>query len=170
MKLSAEYTYATSCETLMGLLADEEFVRWRALRTLGHGTLDAADVVPGESGSFTVLVRRTFPTDFIPPQVRAFVGSTIHMRQAEVWASTTPGAAERHGTVAQEIVGAPARVVGTVTLTPSGTGECTMAYSGDIVVTLPFFTAAIEEAASTRIRAALDAESEATRAWLAGER
>ncbi|MDR2723375.1 MAG: DUF2505 domain-containing protein, partial [Cellulomonadaceae bacterium] len=117
MHLTATQSYPAPPADVAAMLADADFQRWRAARCTGSGTLDAVDVVVAGGGGFTVVLRRTFVTENIPPQARALVGQEIAIRQAEVWEAEVGG--ERHGSIAQEIVGTPARITGTIALMPS---------------------------------------------------
>ncbi|MCL1869612.1 MAG: DUF2505 domain-containing protein [Promicromonosporaceae bacterium] len=168
MHLSVEQTYPASVEDVAAMLADESFVRWRAERTTGTGTVDQADVDPGTDGGFTVLVRRTLPTSLIPAQARPFVGARLEVRQAEVWEA--PRGDRRYGTVALEITGAPVRLTGTISLEPLPEGGTRLAYTGEVRATVPLFASVVEEATAGTVRSTLAAEELAGRDWLAGVR
>jgi hypothetical protein len=146
------------------MLADPAYVRAK-VRASGAEE-QHVDVAPGEDGAFTVTTRRSLPTDQIPPNVRAFVGSRLEVRQVEAW---EPAAADgtRTGTVAVEIAGAPVRLTGTVALAATATGSG-ITYDGELKAHVPLFGAAVEEAAAKAVRAALQAEEGVARAWVAG--
>ncbi|QAY63419.1 DUF2505 domain-containing protein [Xylanimonas allomyrinae] len=168
MHLTVEQTYPASVDDVAAMLADASFVRWRAERTTGGGSVDQADVDADDAGGFTVLVRRTLPTDQIPAQARPFVGARLEVRQAEVW--EPPQGDHRVGTVALEITGAPVRLTGTVALEPSPDGGTRQVYTGDVRATVPLFASVVEQATVGTVRAALTAEELAGREWLAGVR
>ncbi|GAB2454152.1 DUF2505 domain-containing protein [Xylanimonas ulmi] len=168
MHLNVEQTYPASVEDVAAMLADASFVRWRAERTTGAGTVEQADVDSDPDGGFTVLVRRTLPTDQIPAQARPFVGARLEVRQAEVWEAARGG--RRVGTVALEITGAPVRLTGTVTLEPLADGGARQVYTGDVRATVPLFASVVEQATAGTVRSTLTAEEAAGRDWLAGVR
>lgn len=163
MHLQVTLSVPTDARTAGTMLADPVYVRAK-VRASGAEDLQV-DVTPGEEGAFTVTTRRALPTDQIPPNVRAFVGSTLEVRQAEAW---EPPAADggRRGTVAVEIAGAPVRLTGTVVLAGEG-GASTITYDGDLKAHVPLFGAAVEEAAAKAVRGALQAEEAVAREWVA---
>ncbi|WP_340697636.1 DUF2505 domain-containing protein [Cellulosimicrobium funkei] len=164
MHLSVELRYPAPVHAVGAMLADEEFVRWRAARSGGEGAhVEQVDVTGGPDEGFTVTVRRTLPTDQIPAHVRSFVGGRLEIRQAEAWEPERDG--ERSGTVSLEITGAPVRLTGTVTLSPEGGGTVER-YDGEVKANVPLFGGAIEQAAAEAVRTALAAEESAGLAWL----
>lgn len=168
MHLTVDLTFPANIDDVSTMLADESFVRWRAQRSTGsvNGAVEQADVTGTAATGFTVVVRRTLPTDIIPVQARPFVGAHLEIRQAEAWEAATEG--RRAGTVAVEILGAPVRVTATAILTGQLDGRTRLTYSGDVRATVPLFGAVIEEAAATAVRTTLETEAEAGRDWLAG--
>lgn len=148
------------------MLADPVYVRAKVIAS-GAEVLHV-DVAPAEDGALTVTTRRALPTDQIPANVRAFVGSTLEVRQVEAW---EPAAADgtRTGTVAVEIAGAPVRLTGTVALTATDGGSA-ITYDGDLKANVPLFGSAVEQAAAKAVRGALDAEAAVAREWVAGAR
>ncbi|PZR54315.1 DUF2505 domain-containing protein [Xylanimonas oleitrophica] len=169
MHLTVEQTYPASVDDVAAMLADESFVRWRAERSTTAGTVEQADVDHAPDGAFTVVVRRTLPTDQIPAQVRPFVGERLEVRQAEAWEAPDGGAGRRVGTVALEITGTPVRLTGTVALEPTADGTLQV-YRGEVKAAVPLFASFVEEAAAATVRTTLAAEEQAGRDWLAGTR
>lgn|GEM_PF-736564 len=169
MHLTVEQTYPASVHDVAAMLADAAFIRWRAERTTGRGTIDSADVDLDGRGGFTVLVRRTLPTDMIPVQARPFIGDRVEIRQAEAW-EPPQGADRRVGTVAVEITGAPVFVTGTVKLEATEDGGTRKTYVGDVRATMPLFASVVETATINQLRKTLAAEETAGREWLAGAR
>ncbi|ACZ31624.1 hypothetical protein Xcel_2610 [Xylanimonas cellulosilytica DSM 15894] len=166
MRLTVELTYPASVDVVAAMLADEEFVRWRAARSTGSGEVEQADLTGSVGEGFTAVVRRTLATDQIPAQVRPFVGDRLEVRQAEVWEA--PRGEHVVGTVALEIAGAPVRVTGTVRLEPAPDGGTRQVYYGEVKASVPLFGGVVEEAAARAVRATLLAEGEAGVEWLAG--
>lgn len=163
MHLQVTLTVDTDPRTAGMMLADPVYVRAK-VRASGAEELHL-DVTPGEDGAFTVTTRRSLPTDLIPPNMRAFVGSRLDVRQVEAWEAAAPDG-ERRGTVAVEIAGAPVRLTGIVTLT-SAPGGSRITYDGELKANVPLFGAAVEEAAAKAVRAALEAEEGVAREWVA---
>jgi hypothetical protein len=164
--LTVELTFPTDADDVAAAFADEEFVRWRAHRA-ASGTVEQVDVSGSPASGFTVAVRRTLPTDLIPPQVRPFVGDHLEVRQAEAWEGATSG--RRVGTVAVEIAGAPVRLTGTVTLEPLPGGGCRQVYDGEVHASVPLFGDAVAQAAARTVRATIEAEGAAGVLWFEGD-
>ncbi|GAA1861446.1 DUF2505 domain-containing protein [Myceligenerans crystallogenes] len=170
MHLTVDLTYPAGLDDVSAMLADERFVRWRTEQTVragapDGGTVEQADVTGSVEGGFTVVVRRTLPTDQIPAQVRSFVGNTLEVRQAEAWESQDGG--RRVGTLSVEILGAPVRITGTVRLEQLPDGGTRQTYDGDVRATVPLFGTVVEDAAARAVRTTLEAEAAAGRTWLA---
>lgn len=163
MHLQVTLSVPSDPRTAGTMLADPVYVRAK-VRASGAEELHV-DVTPGDEGAFTVTTRRSLPTDQIPPNVRAFVGSSLEVRQAEAWERPGPDG-ERRGTVAVEIVGAPVRLTGTVALTADGAAS-RITYDGELKAHVPLFGAAVEEAAARAVRGALQAEEAVAREWVA---
>lgn len=170
MHLTVDLTFPADIDDVSAMLADESFVRWRAQRSTGsvNGVVEQADVTGTAVTGFTVVVRRTLPTDIIPVQARPFVGAHLEIRQAEAWEAASEG--RRTGTVAVEILGAPVRVTATAALTALPDGGTRLTYAGDVRATVPLFGTVIEEAAVAAVRTTLETEAAAGRDWLAGKR
>lgn len=164
MHLQVTLSVPTDARSAGTMPADPVYVRAK-IRASGAEDLQV-DVTPGEDGAFTVTTRRALPTDQIPANVRAFVGSSLEVRQVEAW---EPAAADgtRRGTVAVEIAGAPVRLTGTVALAGTGAAS-TLTYDGELKANVPLFGGAVEQAAAGAVRGALQAEEAVAREWVAG--
>ena len=171
MHLRATLQYDADVSSVASMLADADFVEAK-LRASGALAQHASIVGDAERG-FTVTARRQMPTDAIPAQFRSLVGSTLEVRHVEAW-DPASDEGERRGTVVIEIVGAPVRLTGRLRLTPAppdpAAGGARITLDGDLHASVPHFGSAIENAAAGAVRAALEAEEAAGRAWLAGRR
>jgi hypothetical protein len=161
--LQVTLTVDTDPRTAAVMLADPVYVRAK-VRASGAEEV-ALDVTPGEGEAFTVTTRRSLPTDLIPANVRAFVGARLEVRQVEAWEGPAADGSRR-GTVAVEIAGAPVRLTGTVALTGDDAAS-TIVYDGELKASVPLFASAVEEAAATAVRGALEAEQGVAREWVA---
>ncbi|GAA2726208.1 DUF2505 domain-containing protein [Cellulomonas aerilata] len=165
MHVRVELRYAAPVPAVAAMLADVGYTRAR-VEASGAGVLQA-DVSGTAAGAVTVTTRRSTPSDQIPAQARAFVGSTLEVRQVEAWEAPTADDGARRGTVVVEIPGAPVRLTGTVTLKPDGPDASVLTYDGELKAGVPLFAAAIEQAAAGAVRSALQAEQDAGARWLA---
>jgi len=157
--------YPAQVPAVAAMLADEGYARTRV--EASGAAVEQADVTGSADAAFTVATRRSVPTDQIPAQARAFVGSRLEVRQVEAWEAPAADGARR-GTVVVEISGAPVRLTGTVALEPDPSGVgATVTYDGDLKASVPLFGAAVEQAAVGAVRSALEAEQDAGNRWLA---
>lgn len=162
MKFSHRHTFAADADTVIAMLASEDFARYRANAS---GSKQADAVVDGSADQdFTVSIRREIPATTIPEEFRSFVGSSLDVRYVEAW--EPPGAAERVGTFAVEITGAPGRVTGALELSNVDEGsEFFMA--GDAIAPVPLFGHIIEKTVADGVLKAFKAELVAADEWLA---
>ncbi len=163
MHLQVTLTVASPADAVARMLADPAYVRAK-IRASGAEE-QQVDVAPSDDGAFTVTTRRSLPTDLIPANIRSFVGARLDVRQVEAWEAAGPDGSRR-GTVVVEIAGAPVRMTGTVALAADG-GTSTITYDGELKAAVPLFGAAVEEAASRAVRAALASEQDVAREWVA---
>jgi hypothetical protein len=161
--LHVQLELATDVDAAGRMVADRAYAEEKG-RAMG-AVEQQVDVVGDPAGAFTVTARRALPTDDIPPHVRPFVGQQLDVRQIEAWEA--PSGAERHGTVAVEITGAPVRLTGTMVLAPAGDGASTLTYDGELKASIPLFGAAVEQAAGQAIEAGLQAEGRVAADWIA---
>lgn len=149
MQLSATLAIPTSASAAFEIMTDRAFAQFSCDET--NMKLISADVDRDAPGGITSVVRRSMPSTVIPANFRSFVGSDIEMRQTEVW-SRPQGDSEsdRTGTFNLEIVGAPVRIAGRLTLTSNGSSS-TLVYSGDVSASIPFFGATIEKSVAQAI-------------------
>ncbi len=185
MHLSEMLVLPTDPRTAARLLADPDYVREKVVASgatceqvdVTHDDTAPDDTAPDEAaprgaaphaapGAFTVTSRRLLPTEQIPPQVRAFVGNRIEVRQVEAWEAPDDEDA-RVGTVVVEVSGAPVRLAGRVTLVAHGPAATAIRYEGELRAGVPLFGAAVEEATAGAIRAALAAEAQVAQRRLA---
>ena len=163
MRLSAEVRYPADVATVTAMLRDPAFIDAK-LREAGASP-EHVTVTPGAGGLTTIAVRSLIPTAAIPAHIRSFVGAHLDVRQVEVWEDAEAGA--RRATIAVEIIGAPVRMTGTITLIPDEGGGCTETFAGLVKASLPLFAAAVENATAAALREAVAAEERMSREWLA---
>lgn len=178
MHLRATLHYDADLSRVAAMLADHDFVDAK-LRASG-AAWQQANVVGDAAHEFRVTARRHMPADAIPAQFRSFVGSTLEVRHVEAWGAPSADG-ERAGTAVVEIVGAPVRFTGRMRLSvaptdaaagtpPGAPAGARITIEGELKASVPLFASAIEEASAAAFRAALDAEEETGRAWLADRR
>ncbi len=164
MRLSAEVRYPVDVATVAAMLSDPAFIDAK-LRDVGASP-DQVTVTPGAGGLTTIVVRSRIPTAAIPAPLRSFVGGHLDVRQVEVWEDVDVGG--RRATIAVEIIGAPVRMTGTITLVPDHAGGCIETFAGLVKASVPLFGAAVENATAGAFRDAVAAEERVSGGWLAG--
>lgn len=162
MRVEDEIRYPADPRTVATMLADPEFVERKVAAT--HALSQDVEVVGDAEGSFTVTSRRTMPTDDLPDAARTFVGQTLDIRQVEAWEA--PGAdGSRAGTIVVEVVGAPLRLTGTLTLTSQG-DETVQLLTGDLKSSIPIMGSRLEQMAQPAFMAGIRKEAQVGREWL----
>lgn len=162
MIITHHHRFAADVDTVAAMLADEQFTRERGLAS---GAANQEVTVDGSAAtSFSVSIRRTMPVTSIPAEVRALVGRDLSVIYTEVWEA--PGPADRAGTFAVEIVGAPGHVSGSMGL--SRDGDATDFFvRGEVRASVPLFGPMIERAVGDAVTRGFDAELTAADEWLA---
>lgn len=163
MDLKAEISYPTaSCEQAYALVVDPEFRA--AVCEATRATDYNVEIEELDDGGVHVVVDRTMPAD-VPDAMKKFVGETIGVIQTETWG---PAASDgsRSADLLLEIKGQPAKLTGTITLAPNGSG-CHEVVDGDLKVSIPFFGKKIEPEIAKGIKAAIRAEEKTGQSWLA---
>jgi hypothetical protein len=162
MELEAMHTFDAPLTTVVAMYSNEGFAAERG-RAAGATECDAmVDIDP--SGSFSVAIRRVMPTEGLQPEFRPWIGPSVTVRYTEVWEA--PGESQRDGTFAVEIVGAPVRATGTVSLAPHG-NTTIFTLQGTVTAKLPFLAQLVTQAAIDAVEKGLDREFAAGDAWLA---
>ena len=162
MKLTQQHYFDASVDAVVAMLADPEFAR---TRSRASGATDADALVDGTAdGAFTVSIRRVVPASTIPHEFRSFVGSHLDVKYTEAWEA--PGRAERVGTFAVEIAGAPGHVAGALELKPADAGTDFFA-TGTVTAPVPIVGHMVERVVADAVLRAFEAELEAADAWLA---
>ncbi|RYV49835.1 DUF2505 domain-containing protein [Pengzhenrongella frigida] len=163
MFVQVELRYRATVPTVAAMLSDPAYGRSRV--AAGGATANHIEIIGDSDGAFTVTTRRSMPTDQIPANIRAFVGTSLEVRQIEAWEA--PQGDARRGTVVVEIAGAPVRLTGTTSLVHDGVHGAVLTYAGEVKAGVPLFGAAIEDAAARAVRSALEAEQQSGNDWLA---
>ncbi len=162
MKLIHRHHFDAPLARVSAMLEDEEFAQSRA-EAMGSAVLEV-DVDRRSSGALVVCLRAQVPTSSIPAEFRSFVGRDLTITYTEAWEPL--GAADRIGTFAVDVAGAPGHVAGAVGLTADGERTEFLA-TGDVVAHVPLVGAMIEKAVGGAVERAIAAEMAAADAWLA---
>jgi len=145
MNVAASYELPASATRVAELLADQEFAQTAAG---GPGQAET-EVRHMEDGGFTMTLRRPVPVEDLPAALRAMARGSLELRQAMVWQPAAPDGA-RNATMAGEVVGAPAKMEGTLQLEPTAQG-CRLSIDGQVKASIPLMGAAIEQAGANMV-------------------
>lgn len=163
MRFESTIDYPADVHTVAAMLADEEFVR---RKVAASGALESSHDILREDGAFTVTTRRQMPTDQVPARFRSLVGQSLDVRLVEAWEAPQADGS-RTGTLSLDIVGAPVRVSGRMSLRPAGEGTV-QSFAGDVTASIPFFGKPIENAATGAVDKVLAVERSIGLDFLAG--
>ncbi len=162
MHLEFTHRFAAPVADVVAMYADESFSRERARAT---GAAESDVLINGTAdGAFDVVIRRIIGTESVRSDFRGFLGSTIAVNYIEAW--TEPEGETRDATFAVEIVGAPARAAGSVTLEPEGAGS-RMSLEGNVTSSAFLISAAVAQAVGEALAVGIEQEFDAADAWLA---
>jgi len=162
MQVEFVHRFAAPVADVVAMYADEQFARERARAT---GATESDVLIDGTAdGAFDVVIRRVIATDGVRSDFRGLLGSTVSVIYTEAWAE--PEGEAREATFAVEIVGAPARAAGSVTLAPEGSGS-TMSLEGNVSSSAFLISTAVAQAVGEALARGIEQEFDAADAWLA---
>lgn len=138
-KLKESFSYpGADVEQVYALITNEGFREGAAAATGGTDIEVTLEEVEG--GGHTITIIRNQPAD-MPDAIKKFVGDSVKIKQTEQW-SDPDGDGSRRADVKMSVIGQPAGMTGSVTL--SGNGGVTFTIEGDVKVDVPFLGKKIE--------------------------
>jgi len=155
MKITENLSYdGADVEAVYALISDKEF---RTESCANQGATDYSVTVEPSGDGATVTVLRTQAAD-MPDFVKKLTGSTVKVKQTEVWSGPAADGS-RTADVKVSIIGQPAEMVGTASLSPSSSGSA-FVLEGDVKVSIPFIGKKIEPEVAKAIISSLREEVE----------
>lgn len=155
MELATTHVFAAPPQAVHAMMTDHAFLTHAATAS-GARSRDVR-ATPSRTES-TLLVSA-------PPEVRAFVGAWLTLRQVMEWGPAGPDGS-RHGSLAIDVADTPVTVRATTRLQPTASGS-RLDYAGHLEVNVPLLGRQIERQAASPILAALDAQQRIGADWLA---
>lgn len=153
MRINESFSYAgADVESVYALISDQEF---RTESCAEQGATDYDVTVEDKGDGATVTVLRTQASD-MPDFVMKLTGSTVKIKQTEVWGSPDADGS-RSADVKVRIIGQPAEMKGKATLSAKGDGS-EFVLDGDVKVSIPFIGKKIEPEVAKAIIASLREE------------
>jgi hypothetical protein len=155
MKLTESFSYAgADVEKVYALITDQTF---RTESCENQGASDYQVTVEPTGDGSTVTVVRTQAAD-LPDFVKKLTGSTVKVKQTEVWAGPDADG-NRTADVKVSIIGQPAEMTGKAKLTANGAAT-DFTLNGDVKVSIPFIGKKIEPEVAKAIKTSLREEVE----------
>lgn len=150
MKFHESFDYPADADAVYGLLTD---ARFREDSTISGGGKDVKVTVEPEGEGATVTVVRTMPNDRMPDAMKKLAGETVTIKQVERWGAPDANGG-RKANIKLSIIGQPAGMEGTASITPDGKASA-FSVSGDVKVNVPFLGRKIEPMVAKAITASL---------------
>lgn len=153
MKISRTTTFTRGVADVFAVIATPEH---QQAKVAYHSEGSSARVTDLAGGLVGVHTERVVPTTDMPSAVASVVGDTLKITEQQTW---RPAGADgtRRADLEIDVDGAPVRLRGTVTLSPTSTGS-RLVVDADLTCSLPFVGRKIETAAKPRIEESLDHE------------
>lgn len=155
MQISTSHEYAATPDQVAEMLLDRDFLEKVAARA---GATSATIHTGGLSAELTLHLNP-------PAAVAGFIGKELCFTQEMSW--DEPGEQPRTGNVEVTVHGMPVTMNAQGRLTATE-GGCLASYEGELTVRVPLIGKKLEREAEPFIRAALDAQAEVGKEWLAG--
>lgn len=154
MKINKSYDYPASVQQVFDLVTSKEF---REECCVYQDSPEYSVEVTDEDGTTVIRIERKERND-LPDFVKKLTGEFVKVIQVEKWAPDD-GSGTRTAKIFVDIVGQPAQMKGTSTLTSSN-GSSVLAVDGDIKVAIPLIGRKIEPEIAKAISASLDKDVE----------
>lgn len=165
MKLTETLSLPMPAQDVAAMYADP---RYATVRGEVLGAEKASSSVEGDvQAAFTVSTDLSMPTDRVPDIARPFVGSSITVREVQEW-SAPQADGSRTGTTHLVVVGTPASMTASVSMTPGAEGTTDIVIDGDLVAKVPVLGKRLEKAAMPYVSRVLKAEQKAARTYRDG--
>jgi hypothetical protein len=155
MKIKESFTYPeTDVESVYALVTDPAF-REDAVAAVGGQDIEVTIEPTGDGHTVTVI--QTQPAK-VPDFIKKFVGEAVMVKQTETW-SGPDGDGNRSADVRFTVIGQPAGMLATVTLSGAG-DDVSFVVDGDLKVSVPFIGRKIEPEIAKIISASLRSDVE----------
>ena len=154
MKINKSYDYPADVDQVFALITSKEFREECCVyQDSPEYSVDLSD----DNGTTVIRIERKERND-LPDFVKRLTGEYVKVIQVEKWAPAD-GSGVRTASIFVDIVGQPAQMKGTSTLTASGGGSV-LSVEGDVKVAIPLIGRKIEPEIVKAISASLDKDVE----------
>lgn len=152
MRISRTTTLAAGVEDVFAVITTQEHQQAKVATPTGRSSATVTD----QGGDVHVRTERELPTSGMPSTVRSLVGDTLRVTEEQAWHPARPDGA-RTADLTIRVGGAPVRMQGTVTLSPTGEGSH-LVVDADLTCSVPLMGRKIEAAARPTIEESFDHE------------
>jgi uncharacterized protein YndB with AHSA1/START domain len=152
------HAYSEPPERVHEVLTDPEYLREK-LRMVGGPGAELVSRERDDAGAVTVVQRQTVPSGALPTYAKSLVPGDVVIERTERWNGTLDGM------VRAVVKGTPAKINGTMALTPRD-GGATFTVRIETKVPIPLFGAAVEKLINENIIRLMDHEYDFTAGWL----
>jgi hypothetical protein len=160
--LNAVHDLPGTPSAVFALYSDRAFQEGKLIAAGGLDP-EVADLEAGD-GTLTVVTRQAIPASVLPSMVASMMSGNPVTERTERWRAENDGYVADFNVV---IKGAPAKLEGTMTLTPAGDGS-TLTIDAKAAVPIPMFGGKIESIIVEQVGDLLSEEQDYTRNALAG--
>lgn len=154
MEICAQAQFAAGPETVYQMLTDHGYLEEVCIA--GHAVTYEVQVNDNRTVS-----RRGLPA---PDLLRAFTGPTLTIIEDITWGSAADDGSRR-GDLRLTVEGQPAKMLGTVDLSPTSTGA-QISVHGDLKVAIPLVGKSIEKSAAPSVLSGIAVQERVGREWL----
>lgn len=154
MKITRSRSLPAAVEDTFAVIATQDHQEAKAA---AQATESSATVTELEGGLLGVHIERVLPTKGMPGPVATVVGETLAITEQQTWRAPRADGA-RTADLEITVGGAPLTLLGTITLSPEGTGS-TIAIDADLTCTVPLLGRKVEKAARPTIEDSFELEA-----------
>ncbi|MEO9137542.1 MAG: DUF2505 domain-containing protein [Jatrophihabitans sp.] len=163
MKITRVMQHDIDCHTVYEMSHSKEF---QDRKCADAGALSWSVQVTVDGDTAVVRTRRKLPTVGFPPLLRKVMPSGVTSTETIAW-SAAAADSSRTATLDVDFHGAPARMSGTITLTPGQDGGACIVVDAEFKAIVPIIGGRIEKLAAPIILSVIEAEEQTGRAWVA---
>ena len=163
---TAAQQYSQDISDVFAAMCDTQYLEF--LLTNSGGVDPEVEALDLSDDRWRITLDRALPAQ-VPSFLRAMVGDHITVREQREWGAAADDGS-RTGVLTVTFDGAPARIDGTLALTPGDSGTCGLTVEGEVKASIPLVGGKVEEFARDQLLRFVAREEELAQHWADGER